>query len=56
MGPTIEMLNDLAASWSGSLVRATWQGGLAIAAAWALVRCRPALPPGWPAGSGDWPT
>ena len=45
MGPTIETLNDLAATWSGSLVRATWQGGLAIAAAWVLVRCRPGFPP-----------
>ena len=45
MRPTIEMLNDLAASWSGSLLRASWQGGLAIAAAWVLVRCRPGLPP-----------
>ena len=41
MGPTIEMLNDLAACWSGSMLRATWQGGLAIAAAWVLVRCWP---------------
>ena len=45
MGPTIETLNDLAAAWSGSLLRATWQGGLVIAAAWVLVRCRPGLPP-----------
>jgi len=50
MGPTIETLNDLAASWSGSLMSASWQGGLVIAAAWVLVRCWPALPPrvaGW---------
>ena len=45
MGPTIETLNELAAAWSGSMLRATWQGGLAIAAAWVLVRCRPGLPP-----------
>jgi beta-lactamase regulating signal transducer with metallopeptidase domain len=45
MGPTIELLNELAAFWSGSLLRATWQGGLAIAAAWVLVRCRPGVPP-----------
>jgi hypothetical protein len=45
MTPTIVMFNDLAASWSGSLLRATWQGGPAIAAAWVLVRCRPGLPP-----------
>jgi beta-lactamase regulating signal transducer with metallopeptidase domain len=45
MGPTIEMLDDLAAGWSGSMLRASWQGGLLIAAAWLLVRCRPALPP-----------
>ena len=44
MGPAIEIVNDLAATWSGSIVRATWQGSLAIAAAWVLVRCRPRLP------------
>jgi beta-lactamase regulating signal transducer with metallopeptidase domain len=43
MGPTIEMLNDLSAVWSDSLLRASWQGALAIAAAWLLVRCRPML-------------
>jgi beta-lactamase regulating signal transducer with metallopeptidase domain len=41
----IEMLDELAAGWSESLVRASWQGGLLIAAAWLLVRCRPGLPP-----------
>jgi beta-lactamase regulating signal transducer with metallopeptidase domain len=45
MGPTIQTLNELAATWSASILRATWQGGLAIAAAWALVRCRPGLSP-----------
>ena len=45
MGPAIEIVNDLAASWSGSIARASWQGGLAIAAAWVLVRCRTGLPP-----------
>ncbi len=44
MGPTIEMLNDLADAWFGSILRATWQGGLAIAVAWVLVRCWPRLP------------
>jgi hypothetical protein len=33
MVPTIEMLNDLAAAWSGSILSATWQGSVAIAAA-----------------------
>jgi hypothetical protein len=41
----IERLDDLAVVWSGSLLRATWQGGLLIAVAWLLVRCRPGLPP-----------
>lgn len=45
MGPTIEMFNDLSVYWSGPILRATWQGGLAIAAAWILVRGRPGLPP-----------
>ena len=45
MGPAIEIFNDLAATWSGSIVRAAWQGGLAIGAVWVLVRCRPGLPP-----------
>ena len=45
MGPTIERLNDLASAWSESLLRASWQGGLAIAAAWVLVRCHPRLTP-----------
>jgi beta-lactamase regulating signal transducer with metallopeptidase domain len=34
----LEMFNDLAASWSSSILRATWQGGVTIAAAWILVR------------------
>jgi beta-lactamase regulating signal transducer with metallopeptidase domain len=41
----IERLDDLAAAWSASLLRASWQGGLLIAAAWLLVRCRLGLPP-----------
>ncbi len=45
MGPTIETLNDLAAFGFESILRSSWQGGLAIAAAWILVRCRPGLPP-----------
>ena len=45
MAPTIAMLNDLAAAWGSSIARASWQGSLAIAAAWALVRCRPHLSP-----------
>jgi beta-lactamase regulating signal transducer with metallopeptidase domain len=44
MGATIETLNELAAFWSIAMQRATWQGGLAIAAAWALIRCWPGLP------------
>ena len=45
MGPTIETLNDLASAGPSRMLRATWQGGLAIAAAWVLVRCQPRLPP-----------
>ena len=45
MSATIGTMNDLAASCCGALLRATWQGGLAIAAAWVLARCRPPLPP-----------
>jgi beta-lactamase regulating signal transducer with metallopeptidase domain len=45
MGPTIETLNELADFWSIAIQKATWQGGLAIAVAWALVRCRRGLPP-----------
>ncbi len=45
MGSMIERLDELAAACSGSLLRASWQGGLLIAAAWLLVRFRPALPP-----------
>ncbi len=45
MGPTIVMIDELASSWSGSLLRASGQGGLLIASAWLLVRCRPGLPP-----------
>jgi beta-lactamase regulating signal transducer with metallopeptidase domain len=40
----IETLNDVAAAWSAAVLRASVQGGLAIAAAWLLVRCRPGLP------------
>ena len=45
MGPMIERLDDLAAGWSESLLRASWQGCLAIAAVWVLVRCHRKLPP-----------
>jgi beta-lactamase regulating signal transducer with metallopeptidase domain len=45
MGPTIETLNELAAASTSSILRATWQGGLAITVAWALVRCWRGLPP-----------
>ena len=45
MGPMIETLDELAAAWSGPLFRAAWQGGLAVAAAWALVRCHRGLTP-----------
>lgn len=45
MGRVIEILDDLAATWSDSILRATWQGGLAIVAVWVLVRCRPGLLP-----------
>lgn len=40
----IETLNDVAAAWSASLLRASVQGALAIAVAWLLVRCQPGLP------------
>ncbi len=45
MGPTIATLNELAASWSASILRATWQGTLAIMAAGILIRWGPGLPP-----------
>ncbi len=45
MGLTIERLDELLVFWSGSLFRASWQGGLAVAAVWVLVRFRPSLPP-----------
>ncbi len=45
MGSTIATLNELAASWSASILRATWQGALAIMAAGILIRCGPGLPP-----------
>ena len=41
MSPTFERLDDLTAS----LVRASWQGSLAILAAWLLLRCARRLPP-----------
>ena len=45
MESTIATLNELAASWSASILRATWQGALAIMAAGILIRCGPGLPP-----------
>lgn len=38
MGPAIaiDRLNELAEVWSAAMLRATWQGGLLIATAWAL--------------------
>ncbi len=42
MGPAIaiDRLNELAEVWSAAMLRATWQGGLLIAAAWALASWR----------------
>lgn len=42
MGPAIaiDRLNELAEVWSAAILRATWQGSLLIAAAWALATWR----------------
>lgn len=42
MGPAIaiDRLNELAEVWSAAMLRATWQGGVLIAAAWALANWR----------------
>src|SRR5437879_3200793 len=36
---------DWAGFWSGPMLRACWQGGLALAVVWALCRLSPRTPP-----------
>ncbi len=41
----IELLDAFAGAWLDALMRASWQGGLALAGAWALCRFLPRLSP-----------
>jgi hypothetical protein len=44
MSSWIETLNGAAAAWLEAVVRASWQGGLALTLAWGLTRLLPGLP------------
>ncbi|MCW3053634.1 MAG: hypothetical protein JWN14_2804, partial [Chthonomonadales bacterium] len=39
-----ESLNTFAASWLETLIRACWQGGLALGLVWAVCRLVPRIP------------
>lgn len=41
----LAVLNDWADGWAGAIARASWEGGLALLAAWALTHALPRLSP-----------
>jgi beta-lactamase regulating signal transducer with metallopeptidase domain len=45
-GAWIESLNGVTAPWAEAMLRATWQGGLALAGVWGICRVWPSLPSG----------
>jgi len=45
MNHVLSLGNAFAASWADALVRACWQGGLAITLAWLICRLWPGMPP-----------
>jgi multidrug efflux pump subunit AcrA (membrane-fusion protein) len=44
MIPFTQALNGVASEWSSAMVRASWQGGIALAIVWALCLALPKLP------------
>jgi bla regulator protein BlaR1 len=45
MIPVSPMLSELAEAWLAAMIRASWQGGIALGLVWAVCRCLPRLPP-----------